>query len=209
MTRIRSGSATQMEKHLNVLVIGDFPGYGPGLRGDQHFAEQFVQTARRRGQFITAELYTPASFGCLPSLLERLPLERYDWVVVQTGHDALHPSAMLTALRGFRPTLHRLLGALQPLADRVVLLTPFPHRQPLGSWLRRWGRRRLTGAAYRQGFAVFDTHAVVRSREEYYVTDSAEHLNAVSHELLGRGLYDFFLAHFDPRFPESISSKIH
>jgi hypothetical protein len=46
----------------------------------------------------------------------------------------------------------------------------------------------------RQAFSVFDSDAVVKPRDEYFLTNDSGHLNAIGHELVGRALFDFYLA---------------
>jgi len=88
--------------------------------------------------------------------------------------------------------LSTLLKQLRPYRHSVLLLTPLPHREPLNRWLRKRCRAALLYEADEQLFSIFDADAVIRPQEEYFLTDDNEHLNAISHELLGRSLYDFY-----------------
>ena len=85
-----------------------------------------------------------------------------------------------------------LLNQLRPYRHNVLLLTPLPHQDLIHRWLRKWGRILLLNEADRQLFSVFDTEQVIQPREEYFLPNDPEHLSAVSHELLGRGLFDFY-----------------
>lgn len=85
-----------------------------------------------------------------------------------------------------------LLKLLRPYRHSVLLLTPLPHRNRLQTWLREQSRSILLNRAGDQLFSVFDSSSVVLPREEYFLPNENEYLNAVSHELLGRALYDFY-----------------
>ena len=43
-----------------------------------------------------------------------------------------------------------------------------------------------------QAFSVFDVNQVVSNRDEFFLDNDSAHLNAVSHELLGRALFDYY-----------------
>lgn len=85
-----------------------------------------------------------------------------------------------------------LLNQLRPYRHNVLLLTPFSSLVPISEWLRRRSRAVLLREADKRLVSVFDTDAVIRPREEYFLPNDTEHLNAVSHELLGRSLFDFY-----------------
>jgi len=85
-----------------------------------------------------------------------------------------------------------LLNHLRPYRHNVLLLTPFSQLEPIRHWLRRRSRAVLLREADKRLVSVFDTDSVIRSREEYFLPNDKEHLNAVSHELLGRSLFDFY-----------------
>lgn len=88
--------------------------------------------------------------------------------------------------------LRQLLALLRPYRHTTLLMTPFPRRTWLGQWPRERSRSVLLSRGIDQAFSVFDTGGVVGSRDEYFLTDDDEHLNAVSHELIGRALFDFY-----------------
>ena len=85
-----------------------------------------------------------------------------------------------------------LLNQLRPYRHNVLLLTPFSHLEPVRHWLRKRSRAVLLQEADKRLVSVFDTDSVIRPREEYFLPNDKEHLNAVSHELLGRALFDFY-----------------
>ncbi len=85
-----------------------------------------------------------------------------------------------------------LLNQLRPYRHNVLLITPFAHLDRLNRWLRNRSRAVLLEEADRRLVSVFDTDSIIRPREEYFLPDDKEHLNAVSHELLGRALFDFY-----------------
>lgn len=93
---------------------------------------------------------------------------------------------------GPKRALLQLLSQLRLYRHNVLLLTPLPHRQGTSQWLQNRMRALVLREGERQAFSVFDTSAVIQPREEYFLPDYPEHLNAVAHELLGRSLFDFY-----------------
>lgn len=85
-----------------------------------------------------------------------------------------------------------LLKQLRPYRHNVLLLTPLPHRTWISRWLQQQSRSILLQEADKQIFSVFDTDSVIQLREEYFLPNDPEHLSAVSHELLGCVLFDFY-----------------
>ena len=92
------------------------------------------------------------------------------------------------ALKG----ISALLKQLRPFRHNVLLLSPLPHRERISGWLRQRSRTMLLTEADKQLFSVFDSDSVIKPREEYFLPNDHEHLNAISHELLGRELFDFY-----------------
>lgn len=95
------------------------------------------------------------------------------------------PSYGLTAIAA-------LLTQLRLYRHNVLLLTPLPHRTWLSRWLQKRSRRALLNETDKHLFSVFDSDSVIQLREEYFLPNDPEHLSAVSHELLGRVLFDFY-----------------
>ncbi|WP_080057388.1 SGNH/GDSL hydrolase family protein [Spirosoma aerolatum] len=87
-----------------------------------------------------------------------------------------------------------LLKKLKPFRHNVLLLTPFPHLNRVDQWLQQRSRAIVLDEADDQLFSVFDTDSVIRPKEEYFVNGDDDHLNAISHEILGRSLFDFYLS---------------
>jgi hypothetical protein len=88
--------------------------------------------------------------------------------------------------------LAQLLNLLRPYRHTVILMTPFPCRSSLEQWMRARSRSVLLEEGFSQGFSVFDTKTIIHPRDEYFLTDDNEHLNAISHELIGHALFDFY-----------------
>lgn len=88
--------------------------------------------------------------------------------------------------------LRQLLTMLRPYRHTTLLMTPFPHRTGREQWPCERSRSVLLSRGTDQAFSVFDTRSVVGPRDEYFLTGDEEHLNAVSHELIGRALFDFY-----------------
>ena len=130
----------------------------------------------------------------LPYTLVNQPGAGRGWKKVSASLKALG-----TLVRSvIRPTrmlpIAGLLTQLRPYQHNVLLITPIPHRERLSRWLRLRVRALLLRVAEKQTVSVFDTNAVIRSQEEYFLPNDVEHLNAVGHELLGRSLFDFYLS---------------
>lgn len=85
-----------------------------------------------------------------------------------------------------------LLTLLRPYRHNVLLMTPFPCRSLPEQWLRDRSRSVLLDEGMDQAFSVFDTSAVVQPRDEYFLTGHDELLNGISHELIGKALFDFY-----------------
>lgn len=226
---------------MNVLLLGDEHIYGYGLRGRQRsYAGHFMKQLSRTGRRVTVEAYAHLTVSESIALLARLPLDRYDLIVVQLGAgliarrfslgsqsdvkagtrgQILEPpecrnrsAGSVDKLRLIGQTvrslatiaasaipgspapegLTRLLALLRPYRHNVLLVSPFPGRTSLGQWLSLCARSVLLKKGVSQTFSVFDTHSVVQPKDEYFLTNDTEHLNAVSHELLGRALFDFY-----------------
>ena len=125
------------------------------------------------------------SRAALPQVVKR---------VVGIGKTLLNVATSVVPGFGCPGGLAQLLTLLRPFRHRVMLMTPFPCRTVPGQWAREWSRAVLLEKGMNQAFSVFDTGTVVQPREEYFLTGNKEHLNAVSHELIGRALYDFYLS---------------
>lgn len=87
-----------------------------------------------------------------------------------------------------------LLTLLKPYRHKVLMLSPFTHRDPIVRWLRQEGRALFLQEDVRQMFSVMDSDTVIQSREEYFLPTDEGYLNAVGHELVGHALFDFYLA---------------
>lgn len=117
-----------------------------------------------------------------------------------TGTGLVNPfkaaKLVLSSLVRSRQTmaLSVLLKQLRPYRHNVLLLTPFPHLNRANQWLRKRSRQLLLEEADGQLFSVFDSDSVIRPEEEYFLMNDPQHLNAISHELLGRSLFDFYLS---------------
>ncbi|MBC3784615.1 SGNH/GDSL hydrolase family protein [Spirosoma utsteinense] len=225
---------------MNVLLLGDEHSCGYGLPGRQlSYAGHFIKHLCRTGRSVTVDAYAHLTVWETAALLARLPLSRYDLIVLQLGPDlmarkylgaglshngmATRPSILkgpgLSRNLGRTVQLHRikqtvrtladialsvmpglggprgltkLLAMLRPFRHNVLLMSPFPRRTLLGQWSSLRARSVLRRREISQTFSVFDTQAIVEPRDEYFLTGDPDHLNAVSHELLGRALFDFY-----------------
>ncbi|GAB4046213.1 hypothetical protein [Spirosoma litoris] len=81
-----------------------------------------------------------------------------------------------------------LLEQLHPHREKVILLTPTPHRDLVSQWLRKQGRTILLNEGKRWEMTVLDTHLIIHPDEKFYLTDDPSHLNRTGHQLLGQAL---------------------
>jgi hypothetical protein len=88
--------------------------------------------------------------------------------------------------------LMELLRLLSPYRHNVLLVTPFAHLDPCCHAQRQQCREMLQQEGQEQLFSVFDSHLIVAPREEYFQANSHTFLNNISHELVGRALFDFY-----------------
>ncbi|RRB01189.1 hypothetical protein [Larkinella rosea] len=204
---------------IHLLVIADSLHYDSGLNTRQSYIDQFVQQLERGGLEVVVTYHAPMALCTIADVLQRVPLRRYDLIILQIANrhlrDArmvLRPSTgekLIEYLNAWKLRGQSFLGRVKPLREmyshltliletlrfhrsRVILMTPFPHREPVSGWLRRKGSAILKSEGHHRGFQVFDVQALVDSREEFFITGDRERLNAISHELIGRRLYDFF-----------------
>lgn len=139
---------------------------------------------------LTPELSTGAVF--LPGLHEP-PKPAHRGIarqLMQFGSAVL--TNYLNRLRQKSTGIEVLMNLLKPYRHTVIWLTPMPHRSATVQWVRRQVRATVRLATDRHSFSLFDTDQVIQPREEYFLSNNPEHLNAVSHELLGRALFDFY-----------------
>ncbi|MGA0560733.1 hypothetical protein ACO2Q8_28970 [Larkinella sp. VNQ87] len=206
---------------LQLLVIADSLHYDAGLNSRQSYIDQFVQQLERAGQEVVVTYHAPMPLHTIAEVLHRVPLRRYDLIILQIANRHLRDARLslrptpgekllelatmwkmrilswlinIQPLRDVYTQLARILETLRFHRHRVILLTPFPHREPVSGWLRRKGSDLLKSQGSHRGFHVFDVQALIDSREEFFITGDRERLNAISHELLGRRLYDFYRA---------------
>ncbi|MBD2702405.1 SGNH/GDSL hydrolase family protein [Spirosoma sp. BT702] len=85
-----------------------------------------------------------------------------------------------------------LLKQIRPYRHKVLLLTPFPNQHPLEQWLSQRSGNIMLSLAEKQLVSIFETNSVIGASDEYFLPDDSKHLSAVSHELLGRSLFDFY-----------------
>lgn len=123
------------------------------------------------------------SHAALPQLVKR---------VGRIGKTLVNVAASVVPGFGCPGGLAQLLTLLRPYRHTVLLMTPFPCRTVPERWARARSRSVLLETGTSQAFSVFDTGSVVQPRDEYFLTGDNEHLNAVSHELIGRALFDFY-----------------
>ena len=138
-----------------------------------------------------ADYASGTAFSLLPDSVQlsaraiRLPFWNCIKLIGTALLSFIRPPRTLTALA-------ILLDLVRPYRHNVLLLTPLPYQKPLNQWLHRWSRTVLMREADKRLVSMFDTASVIQSREEYFLPNDSDHLNAISHELLGRSLFDFY-----------------
>ncbi|QJD80088.1 SGNH/GDSL hydrolase family protein [Spirosoma rhododendri] len=200
---------------MKILVIGDAHVTGFGLSAGQvGFVGHFVRQISRAGQPVTVELHSPPTLADCHAQLVRLPLERYDLIIWQCGADALsQPPTPTEPTTGWQRICQQIravvsgksmrddaatyrqamLTLLRPQRHKVLIMLPIEQPQDL-TWWGRQQRRAFLGEGYQQGFSMFDTSLHVRPTDEYFLDRHPAYLNAISHELIGRALFDFYQA---------------
>ena len=108
----------------------------------------------------------------------------------------LAPLCRVGRLREIGAQLTDLLCYVQPYRRRLVLLTPFPHPEPVCNWLRQKGQQLFGQYGRRHMIPVFDTAAVLGRGEEFFTDTqpgqlSCGHLSPVAGDLLGQALFDY------------------
>lgn len=99
--------------------------------------------------------------------------------------------ARLPRLRQTRHQLRAVLEGLQSCGHNVVLVTPFPHQDPISGWLRRKGQQLFVEEGHRAFMPVFDAHSLLDVGDVCFLPNNPATLNALGHELVGSALYDF------------------
>lgn len=106
--------------------------------------------------------------------------------------DIAKPMGLVKQLLYVQQELAALLEQLQDHRQRIIVLTPTPHREIVSQWLRKQGRNLVMLNCTRLGITVLDTHSVIRPQDDVYIPDDPSHFNALGHELLGRALFDSY-----------------
>ena len=220
---------------MNILILGDSHTYGLGLpAGQLSYVGHFIRQISRTGRAVSVDAYAHQTMEQVQTTLLRLPLNRYDLILLQVNPNhkpikSMAPADLLPAnwlsspQRTQQPkpsglaryhrlnavinffTINRsgwftepdtvvipLLDVLRPYRHNVLLITPFACLNPVRHRMGRRMRTVLLHEAGRQLFSVFDSDSVVLPREEYFLTETADQLNGVGHELIGLALYDFY-----------------
>lgn len=180
---------------MNVLILGDEHISGCGLQAGQlSYVSHLVRHMSRTGQSVRIEACACSTPADVLDTLTRLPLSRYDLILVQTSdafNEVSRPGWAIW-LRRLPPALSAVLQLLRPYRHTVVFMTPMPHQNRAVQRRRNRLRAGLLRRTIRQAFSVFDTSQVLLPRPEYFSDTDAQHLNASSHELLGRSLFAFY-----------------
>ncbi len=184
-----------------LLLLTDCPPTGYGLSAGQSFGEQLGRRLEQQGYDLVCTTYPIPPVADLCSWLRQLPLAEYDLIVIQPL-----PAWLIGVDSGLAGRWARLTGrptktsqlarqTLLPLRahrHRTLFLTPFPHQHQGWHRLVRRAANRLIELGEQTGLTVFDTGRLIGRGDEYFLPDDPARLNAVSHELVGSWLYDFY-----------------
>jgi len=179
---------------MNVLILGDEHISGCGLQAGQlSYVSHLVRQMSGAGQPVRVEAWICSTPAHTLATLTRLPLSRYDLILVQASDafSEVRPGWPVW-LRRLPATVSAVLQVLRPYRHTVVFMTPMPHQNRIVQRRRTRLRAALLRRSIRQVFSVFDTSQVLLPRPEYFSDGDAPYLNASSHELLGRSLFAFY-----------------
>lgn len=179
---------------MKVLILGDEHISGCGLQAGQlSYVSHLVRQMSRAGQPVRVEAWICSTPAHTLATLARLPLSRYDLILVQASDafSEVHPGWPVWLLR-LPAALSAVLQLLRPYRHTVVFMTPMPHQNRVVQRRRNRLRAALLRRTIRQVFSVFDTSQVLAPRPEYFSDRDAQYLNASGHELLGRSLFAFY-----------------
>ncbi|GAB3995318.1 hypothetical protein GCM10028807_35150 [Spirosoma daeguense] len=187
----RSGQAVSVEAYANptmsqlLFTLGKLPleQYDLIVLQMDNTANQPISPVKKFGDSVLS----------LPYLPDDLP--ENNWKTFTRRLKAI-AGTLLTSILPIYPRtfLSALLKQIRPCRHKVLLLTPFPNRHPVERWLSRRSRAIILEEADEKLVSVFDTDSVIRPCEEYFLPNDEKHLSAVSHELLGRSLFDFYVS---------------
>lgn len=150
---------------------------------------------------MSQSLLQPADYSFLDEQRAAGPVLPYPFVqansVVQQHSQSKRGTLTRALLSLFWPPyglkgIASLFKQLRPYRHNVLIVTPLPCRAGVSQWLQKRSRTVLLHEADKQLFSVFDSDSVIQPGEEYFLPNDPSHLNAVSHELLGHMLFDFY-----------------
>ncbi|WP_338876851.1 SGNH/GDSL hydrolase family protein [Spirosoma sp. SC4-14] len=131
---------------MKILIIGDRHVGGYGLTaGQPSFVGHFIRQISQNGRSVEVEAYAHSTLSAIQSTLEKLPLERYDLIVVQTGQGCADLPAGLGAVVAANS------GSIPDLTGDLLLPEPLPtisgpNRRKPWTQIRQWGKLQLMKA---------------------------------------------------------------
>jgi hypothetical protein len=177
-------SRRAVDMNRSLLLLTDCLPTTCGLPPAQTFGGQLGRRLRQRGYtlHIDAQPMPPATD--LAPHLRQLSLADYDLILIQPALTD-RPNAVGSLVMS-------MLVPLRAHRHRTLLLTPFASPDPVRQRLTARAARRLLHLGEQTGLTVFDTGRLIGSDEAYFLPQRPARLNAVSHELLGSWLFDFY-----------------
>lgn len=123
---------------IHLLVIGSCQTYGYGLAAGQSFVDQFIRRLEQSGQQVKADYYAPVSLQAVRYLLPKLPLHKYNMILLQGGHFELQQSPSFMSLFAKQRKRNELVIAVPADVEALRNLSPLVKNrtatQP-GNWL--------------------------------------------------------------------------
>ncbi len=184
---------------FSLLLLTDCPSPDYGLLEGQSFGEQLGRRLQQQGYDLTSHRHQIPPVDELTDWLRQQPLAEYDLIVIQPRLvDLLGPNPKPTWINWDRnwsrtsPMAMQMLVPLRAHRHRTLLLTPFLHQCRVQNRLIDRAIARLIELGEQTGLTVFDTGRLLGVGDEYFLPHDPARLNAVSHELIGSWLYDFY-----------------
>ncbi|MEZ0609992.1 hypothetical protein ACAW74_15855 [Fibrella sp. WM1] len=212
---------------MNILILGGIQAYGPGLPDRKSYVGQLIRRLRADGYAVQVDQYGPLTLPEAATLLSRLKLYDYDYLLLQLGDAELQekwpvrypisqPGRVLgTWLQRQISQLHLWMRRHQTAPMRVlrhqlatVLMLAQPYRNrtlmvpPLPQRRASSLQQTLTQSLFLDesrlwGIPCFDVASTLNQESLLFQTDTTDDLNELAHELLGSALHTQLLEH-DP-----------
>lgn len=168
---------------LTILLLGGRQAQAPGLLPGAGYPAQLTRRFQADGLQPVLHVVLPTTLNQAGAWLKHQPLEPYDLILLQPNFDNLTGGEL-------RQQLSVMLGHVQPVRHRTLLITPLPQRT--NKSVRNKHKTICLEVARNWGIPCFDTTSVLQTGDEFFQAESPENLSAVAHELLGSELHEAY-----------------